>query len=226
VVPDYELYTGIQPYIRYDTNVKAVSRSKDAGGPEFIVSTDAGRADGKAELGCDRVVVATGYAQEFTPEGVQGMDLVTPYGEHDVRPEVYSNKSVLILGMGNTAFETAQHIMSETAYIHMVSRTSAPRWAWYVVSIALNGWCGDELVGCSFLALALATNPCLLSRPMDLVRVTAMHPSPAPFLSLYLSAPAVLCSTAGKHTTLVTCEPSTTCLLTTTCSSHKTCLAA
>eukprot|EP01050_Picozoa_sp_SAG11_P038559 SAG11_NODE_15798_length_566_cov_0.817987_1_plen_86_part_10 len=43
-----------------------------------------------------------------------------------INPKDYTNKSVLILGKGQSAFETAQHIYGETAHIDMFSR-SAPR---------------------------------------------------------------------------------------------------
>jgi len=51
------------------------------------------------------------------------------YGDQPVDPEFYANKSVLVLGSGNAAFETAKSMQDEAAYVHMQSR-SPPKLSW------------------------------------------------------------------------------------------------
>ena len=52
-----------------------------------------------------------------TETSVQTEDLSAP-----IDPKAFTNKTVLILGKGQSAFETANHIYGETARIDMISR--------------------------------------------------------------------------------------------------------
>lgn len=66
------------------------------------------------------VIVATGVSQAWDP-GIEGFELAANYTEFDTTPELYENKRVLILGKGNSAFETADSLVEHAASIHVMS---------------------------------------------------------------------------------------------------------
>ncbi|CAF4124910.1 unnamed protein product [Rotaria socialis] len=71
---------------------------------------------------CGIVIVATGLSIPNIPP-IDGIDLAVGYENVSLVTEEFENKSVLILGRGNAAFEVAQHIYDATNYIHMISRS-------------------------------------------------------------------------------------------------------
>ena len=101
--------------VRYDTRVTRVSR--DAGG--FLVN---------GVYRAKRVVVATGVSQPYVPD-IEGFELAEGYDEMSVDPENYLDQRVLIIGKGNSAFETADALMETTTVIH-VAGPSPVRMAW------------------------------------------------------------------------------------------------
>ncbi|XP_061557178.1 FAD-dependent oxidoreductase domain-containing protein 2 isoform X1 [Phycodurus eques] len=80
------------------------------------------------EYTCRVLLVATGL---WVPQEVEfvGSDLVEGYESISTNSEDYKNQAVLILGKGNSAFETAQSILGHASRVHMVSR-SPVRLAW------------------------------------------------------------------------------------------------
>ncbi|XP_049601980.1 FAD-dependent oxidoreductase domain-containing protein 2 [Syngnathus scovelli] len=80
------------------------------------------------EYTCSVLLVATGL---WVPQEVDfvGSDLVEGYESISTNSEDYKNQAVLILGKGNSAFETAQSILGHASRVHMVSR-SPVRLAW------------------------------------------------------------------------------------------------
>lgn len=74
------------------------------------------------------VVVATGVPRVYRPK-LPGLELAEPYDRLDIDPSRFQNKHVLIIGKGNSAFETADKIISKAAVIHLVSPTPI-RLAW------------------------------------------------------------------------------------------------
>lgn len=74
------------------------------------------------------VVVATGVSQPWDP-GIEGFDLVDNYFDFDPAPEQFENERVLILGKGNSAFETADSLVEHAAAIHVMSPNPV-RFAW------------------------------------------------------------------------------------------------
>lgn len=77
---------------------------------------------------CDVLLLATGAYRERTPD-IEGIELATPYGEHTTDREHYRNKRVGILGQGNSAFETAEHLSGVAAYVHVLGKEPI-KWAW------------------------------------------------------------------------------------------------
>lgn len=80
-------------------------------------------------LFCFRVLlVATGL---WVPNKINfvGSDLVEGYESMSTNAEDYRNQAVLILGKGNSAFETAQNLLGKASFVHMIS-TNTVQLAW------------------------------------------------------------------------------------------------
>ena len=114
---DFAERTGVR--VRYGTEVTRVSR--DEGG--FTV-TDASGGTWRAR----RVVVATGVPLPNLPD-IPGIELAERYDTFDTDPESFTDQRVLVIGRGNSAFETADSLMEHAAVIHLVGSGSL-RLAW------------------------------------------------------------------------------------------------
>ncbi len=100
---------GIQ--VEFDAEAQRISRADDG----FTVET----ADGRRWTG-RRLVVATGTPQEYTPD-IPGIELCERYGTMSTDRADFENQRVLIIGKGNSAFETADHLVPAAASIHLAS---------------------------------------------------------------------------------------------------------
>lgn len=69
---------------------------------------------------CKRLIVATGVSKPYVPQ-IPGVELCENYVDVSVDPEDFCNQRVLILGKGNSAFETADNLIPTTALIHVAS---------------------------------------------------------------------------------------------------------
>lgn len=69
---------------------------------------------------CRRLIVATGVSKPYVPD-IEGIELAENYVDVSVDPEDFINQRVLILGKGNSAFETADALVPTTALIHVAS---------------------------------------------------------------------------------------------------------
>lgn len=105
--------------IKYNTSVQQVSKVDG----KFVV-TD---AQGNTFTG-KRLVVATGLFNPYLPQ-IPGIELCENYTNHTIDPEKYANKRVLVVGKGNSAFETADNLIETTAAIHICSPDSV-KFAW------------------------------------------------------------------------------------------------
>ncbi|MBB5826990.1 NAD(P)-binding domain-containing protein [Micromonospora carbonacea] len=95
--------------IRYDTRVTRIARD----GELFTVDVAGGDT-----LAARRVVVATGVSQLHVPP-IAGADLAERYDTVSVDPDDFANQRVLIVGKGNSAFETADALVETAAVIHV-----------------------------------------------------------------------------------------------------------
>lgn len=91
---------------------------------------------------CSVLLVATGLS---VPNRVDfpGSEYVDGYESMSVDPKDFEGQNVLILGRGNSAFETAENIFGVTNFIHMLSR-SRVRLSWathYVGDLRYAGRC-------------------------------------------------------------------------------------
>ena len=75
-----------------------------------------------------RLVVATGFSKPYVPP-IPGIEFAENYTEVSVNPEDFANQKVLIIGKGNSAFETADNLVGTTALIHLASPNPV-RMAW------------------------------------------------------------------------------------------------
>ncbi|XP_077195744.1 FAD-dependent oxidoreductase domain-containing protein 2 [Paroedura picta] len=121
---DFASFLDLQ--VRYNTSITHVVLEKDTeawNGHYFFLT------DQNAQLyKCSVLLVATGT---WIPHKVNfpGSEYVEGYESVSVDPEEFVGQSVLILGRGNSAFETAENILGVTNFIHMVSR-SRVRLSW------------------------------------------------------------------------------------------------
>ncbi|KAJ3601140.1 hypothetical protein NHX12_032113 [Muraenolepis orangiensis] len=109
--------------VRYGVDVGRVSASGTSAERRYVL-TDLN----KQEYNCRVLLVSTGL---WDPQKVQfpGSDLTEGYDSISVDPEDYKDQAVLILGKGNSAFETAQSILGRASYVHLYS-PSPVRLAW------------------------------------------------------------------------------------------------
>lgn len=104
----------------YDTRITNISRDGDGG---FSV-TDQGGGARQAE----RVIVATGFGRPFVPP-IPGIDTTELYVDVSTDPDDFTDQRVLIIGKGNSAFETADNLMERAAVIHVIGPRSI-NFAW------------------------------------------------------------------------------------------------
>ena len=104
--------------IRYDTKVVQISRN----GCFHAIDAEGGNYEAK------RLVVATGVSKPYIPP-IPGIELADLYDTVSVDPREFVGKRVLIIGKGNSAFETAENLIETAAVIH-VAGSSSVRMAW------------------------------------------------------------------------------------------------
>jgi thioredoxin reductase len=113
---DFAAKTGAK--VRYGCRVTRIGRT----GKDFDVVA------GGETFHARRVIVATGVSRVREPD-IKGFELAERYDTMSVDPRDYLDQRVLIIGKGNSAFETADGLMETTALIH-VAGPSPVRMAW------------------------------------------------------------------------------------------------
>ncbi|GAA2507670.1 FAD-dependent oxidoreductase [Winogradskya humida] len=113
---DFAAKTGVK--VRYNTRVTNVAKRDGV----FVVT--AGDDSWQARA----VIVATGVSKTVEPD-IPGFELAEGYDVFSTDPRDYLDQKVLILGKGNSAFETADSLMETTTLIHLAGPSSV-RMAW------------------------------------------------------------------------------------------------
>lgn len=108
--------------IQYNTRVVRIDQER-ADGAAYVVTTDSGE-----QFRCRALIVATGVWKPYLPD-IPGIELTENYMDCSIDPEDYANQKVLIIGKGNSAFETANHLCDVTRVTHMCS-PSPIKFAW------------------------------------------------------------------------------------------------
>jgi thioredoxin reductase/MFS family permease len=105
--------------VRYGTRVVRVRRQDGA----FHATDQDGR-----EYEARRLVVATGLSAPYVPP-IPGIDTAELYGTVSVDPDDFTDQRVLVIGKGNSGFETADNLIETAAVIHVAGPESI-RMAW------------------------------------------------------------------------------------------------
>lgn len=98
--------------IAYDTRVTRIRREGGIEG-EFVLTDRRG-----TEHRARRLVMATGVSRPHLPP-IPGIEHCELYSTVSVDPEDFTDQRVLIIGRGNSAFETADNLIASAAVIHV-----------------------------------------------------------------------------------------------------------
>ncbi len=113
---DFQKHHGLA--VRYGCAAERIERDGDG----FLVRTTAG------DLRAQCVIVATGWGEPYTPP-IKGIEHAVGYEDMAVDPAAYAGERVLVIGKGNSAFETASSMLGHAAMVHLASRRPL-RLAW------------------------------------------------------------------------------------------------
>jgi thioredoxin reductase len=98
--------------IKYNCQVVKIAKND-----KFMVIDNNGNVFSAA-----RLIVATGFSKPYVPE-ISGIELAENYVDVSVDPEDFANQRVLIIGKGNSGFETADNLVATASLIHIASAT-------------------------------------------------------------------------------------------------------
>jgi hypothetical protein len=99
--------------IQFNTPVASISKENGL----FLVRA----ADG-SEFRAQVLLMGLGAMATNVPKEIEGIELTTPYSAQNLDLELYKNKRIGILGGGNSAFETAEHLSGVAAHVHILTR--------------------------------------------------------------------------------------------------------
>jgi len=105
--------------INYNTKVVSIR----AGSQGYVATSNDGR-----RFSAKCLIVATGFFKPFVPE-IPGIEDVENYIDMSVNASEFENQRVLIIGKGNSGFETADHLVASASVLHIASPESI-RMAW------------------------------------------------------------------------------------------------
>lgn len=96
--------------VTYGTRVTKISKEG-----RFTILDQLGNA-----YTCQRLIVATGVTKPYIPS-IPGVELGESYFDFSIAPKDFVNQRVLIIGKGNSAFETADNLIETASTIHLCS---------------------------------------------------------------------------------------------------------
>lgn len=120
-INDYVAKFGIK--IQYNTPIGMISRQPD--GDRHFILTD---AEGK-EYRCKYLLLATGPVKPNIPD-IEGIELADGFEDYQPNSDRYTNKRVVIMGRGNSAFEVATELSGRAAVIFIMIGNRFIRHAW------------------------------------------------------------------------------------------------
>ncbi|XP_030840170.1 FAD-dependent oxidoreductase domain-containing protein 2 [Strongylocentrotus purpuratus] len=120
---DYTTKLGLN--VQYNTEISDIARHEppNLSGQYFTMQDQHGNG-----YQCRVMVISTGMHKPNIPT-FQGQEYTEGYEDMSLDRDDFEGKSVLILGRGNSAFETADHIIGSTNVIHVMGR-SRVKMAW------------------------------------------------------------------------------------------------
>ncbi len=113
--------------IRYNSRIELIERGAGAG---FVLNDKTGR-----RYTCERLLVGTGACAPHLPNDIEGIEMAEGYEDHELDPTHYENKTVLVIGRGNSAFEVANHLAGHAAIIHIAIGNRPIQLAWETHSV-------------------------------------------------------------------------------------------
>jgi len=116
--------TKLKLKVQYNTNILNVSRVGEDEQALFYL-----KDQNDTQYTCKNLIMSTGISVENFPKRFRGFEHTESYSEMSTNPDDYEGQTVLILGRGNSAFETADNIMGATNLVHMFGR-SRVRLSW------------------------------------------------------------------------------------------------
>lgn len=125
--------TKFQLNIKYNSEVLEINKEED--GTYSLDVIQNGKKDIK-EFTCTKLIIATGLSKEMKPDFIEDVkkkimhykDYPKDYFKKPENLELFKNKSVLIIGSGNSAFELGNVLIPYTSNIIIAGRSVKP-WA-------------------------------------------------------------------------------------------------
>ncbi len=130
-IGDFAAYHNVK--VQYNTKVDLISKA----GAKFLMKTtpttiraqDCEGSEDKqcarpdvTEYECENVVVATSVSRPHIPQ-TPGIELAEGYETLSNNADDFHNQTIMILGLGNSAFETGEFLSQNgAAYVHMIGR--------------------------------------------------------------------------------------------------------
>ncbi|KAK3717351.1 hypothetical protein QZH41_011592, partial [Actinostola sp. cb2023] len=114
--------TKLELKVQYNTNITV--KRKQTEGEDFVLKDQRGN-----DYICTNVIMSTGLSAENVPKNFKGIEYTESYSDISTNPKDYEGQSVLIIGRGNSGFETASSIIGAANHIHMFAR-SRVRLSW------------------------------------------------------------------------------------------------
>jgi thioredoxin reductase len=105
---------GIQ--IKFNTKVGNIRHHRDSQTCQYSMNDQHGK-----EYCCKVLIMAMGLWKS-NKLNIPGAELIEDYSEFSVKQSDYTDKHVMILGFGNSAFETAKQVYRVTADTHIIGR--------------------------------------------------------------------------------------------------------
>jgi len=105
---DFANHFNIQ--IQYETRIEKIVKNE-----KFELRDTNGNT-----YSCKQLIIATGAFKPYVPQ-ISGIDLVEQYVDISSNAEDFRNQKVLIIGKGNSAFETADSLTETASIIHVAS---------------------------------------------------------------------------------------------------------
>lgn len=111
------------PVVQVRPAEESPTKKSEPAAAHYIVTDSSGN-----DYACRALVVATGLARPYEPD-IPGIEHAENYWDFSIEPEDYAGQRVLVIGKGNSAFETANHLTHVTRVTHLCSPHSI-RMAW------------------------------------------------------------------------------------------------
>jgi thioredoxin reductase len=131
--------------VQFNTRIERISRDPDT--KHFILTSASGD-----EYRCRALIMASGPVKPVIPD-VEGSEYIEGYESHDTDLKRFENKRVVILGHGNSAFETANHLANSAAVITILCRNKRLKHAWQTHYVGDVRAAGNAILDMSQLKL-------------------------------------------------------------------------